>query len=259
MAVKGDNWFSIAYFNQDDFGAFVELIEELDENITHIVTLQNNKLIYKFKLKSDSVTVTLFLTGQHKLLLQGKNNYLFQIITSIIVELYEDSHVEQILGNAYRISIKKDVVTDIYNPIENGLPDDYPVGVRRLIKQAIINMTHYIESEEYSMYVFPALRALEGHIKYLITKAGGNPGRQFSCFGLDKTISPPRYIVTEKFPNQNKNRNIENCFNYYKSQRDTDFHFGDIVGPTDNTRFVETKEEADEIIKKCISLINTEL
>lgn len=259
MAVKGDNWFSIAYFNQDDFGAFVELIEELDENITHIVILQNNKLIYKFKLKSDSVTVTLFLTGQHKLLLQGKNNYLFQIITSIIVELYEDSHVEQILGNAYRISIKKDVVTDIYNPIENGLPDDYPVGVRRLIKQAIINMTHYIESEEYSMYVFPALRALEGHIKYLITKAGGNLGRQFSCFGLDKTISPPRYIVTEKFPNQNKNRNIENCFNYYKSQRDTDFHFGDIVGPTDNTRFVETKEEADEIIKKCISLINTEL
>ena len=48
------------------------------------------------------------------------------------------------------------------------------------------------------------------------------------------------------------------CYNYYKSQRDTDFHFGDILGGMDNTRFIETKEEADEIIKNCISLINTE-
>ena len=128
----------------------------------------------------------------------------------------------------------------------------------RLIKQSIINMTHYIESEDYSMYAFPALRALEGHIKYLITEAGGTAGRQFSCFGLDKTIIPNRYVVTENFADRSKNRSIENCYNYYKSQRDTDFHFGDILGEVDNTRFIETKEEADEIIKNCMSLISTE-
>ena len=135
---------------------------------------------------------------------------------------------------------------------------NYPIGIKRLIKQSIINMTHYIESEEYSMYVFPALRALEGHIKYLITEAGGTAGRQFSCFGMDKTIIPNRYVVTENFADRSKNRSIENCYNYYKSQRDTDFHFGDILGGVDNTRFIETKEEADEIIKNCITLINTE-
>ncbi|MDO4556342.1 MAG: type II toxin-antitoxin system RnlA family toxin [Lachnospiraceae bacterium] len=152
VAVKGDNWFSIAYFKQDDFNAFVELVEDSDANITHTVFSKPDKLIYKFKLKTDCVTVTLFTTGQHKLLLQGKNNYLFQIITSTIVELYDDSHVEQILGNAYRISIKNDIVAEAYRPIENGLPSNYPVGLKRLIKQSIINMTHYVESEEYSMY-----------------------------------------------------------------------------------------------------------
>ena len=258
VAVKGDNWFSIAYFKQDDFNAFVELIEESDTNITHKVFSKPDKMIYKFTLKTDCVTVTLFTTGQHKLLLQGKNNYLFQIITATIVELYDDSHVEQILGNAYRINIKNDVVADAYRPIENGLPSNYPVGLKRLIKQSIINMTYYIESEEYSMYAFPALRALEGHIKYLITEAGGNAGRRFSCFGLDKTVVPPRYVVTEVFADCSKNSSIENCFNYYKSQRDTDFHFGDIIGTGDNTRFIETKDEADEIIKKCIALISSE-
>jgi len=112
VAVKGDNWFSIPYFKQDDFDAFVELIEDSDEEISHIVSTKPDKLIYKFKLRTDSVTVTLFKTGQHKLLLQGKNNYLFQIITATIVELYDDSQVEQILGNAYRISIKKDIVAN---------------------------------------------------------------------------------------------------------------------------------------------------
>lgn len=258
VAVKGENWFSIPYFKQDDFNAFVEIIEESDENITHTVVSYTDKIIYKFKLNSDAVTVSLFKTGQHKLLLQGKNSYLFQVITATIVELYDDTKIEQILGNAYRISIKKDIVADTFNDVEKGLPSNYPVGLKRLIKQSIINMTHYIESEEYSMYAFPALRALEGHIKYLITEAGGTAGRQFSCFGLDKTVIPHRYVVTENFADTSKNRSIENCYNYYKSQRDTDFHFGDILGGMDNTRFIETKEEADEIIKNCISLINTE-
>lgn len=258
VAVQGDNWFSIPYFNQDDFNAFVELIEESDEGISHTVVSSLGKDIYKFKLNRETITVTLFKTGQQKLLLQGKNNYLFQIITATIIELYDDSHVEQILGNAYRINIKKDVVFSAYSPIESSLPITYPVGLKRLIKQSIINMTHYVESEEYSMYVFPALRALEGHIKFLITEAGGTPGRQFGCFGYNRTIVPNRYVVTESFPDRSKNGSIEKCYNYYKSQRDTVFHFGDIIGSTDNTRLIETKEEADEIIKKCLSLIRTE-
>ena len=183
---------------------------------------------------------------------------MFQVITSLIVELYDDSKVEQILGTAYRINIKRDVVEDAYNEIKNGLPSKYPEGLKRLIKQSIINMTHYIESEDYSMYAFPALRALEGHIKYLITEAGGSAGRQFSCFTMDRTKTPNRYVVTENFPDRSKNNSIENCYNYYKSQRDTGFHFGDILGAADNTRFIDTKEEADEIIKNCISLISTE-
>lgn len=258
IAVKGDNWFSIPYFKQDDFNAIVDLIKESDEGITHTITSTAIKDIYKFKLNRDSVTVTLFKSGQKKLLLQGKNNYLFQIITASIVELYDDTHVEQILGNAYRISINKDLVSDAYTKMENGLPVNYPVGLKRLIKQSIINMTHYIESEDYSMYAFPALRALEGHIKFLITQAGGNPGRQFTCFGLDRTVNPPRYFVSENFPDGSKNLSIEKCFNYYKSQRDTDFHFGDIIGSADNTRLIDTKEEADEIIQHCLELISNE-
>ena len=256
VVIQGANWFSIPYFNQDDFEAFSEIIEEADENISHTIERKNNKVIYRFKLNSDSVTITLFTSGKHKLLAQGKNTYLFQVIVSTIVELYDDSNVEQILGSAYRVSVKKDVIDNVYKPVELGLPGNYPAGNKRLIKQSLINLTHFVESEDYSQYVFPALKALEGHIKYLLTEAGKRPGRQFDCFNLDKTVVPAKYVVTSNLTDRSKVPYIEECYNYYKSQRDTVFHFGDIIGGVDNTRFVNTKEEADEIIKKCIELIS---
>lgn len=259
VAVQGEHWFSIPYFSQNDFDAFSEIIEDSDGHITHTVDNKTDKTIYRFRLNSDSVTVSLFKTGQHKLLVQGKNTYLFQVITATLVELDENTKVEQILGNAYRVSIKKDVVDSAYVPIENGLPGTYPPGIKRLIKQAVINLNYYVESEDYSQYAFPALRALEGHIKYLITLAGGRVGRSFTCFGVDRTAIPNKYIVTESFPDSSKNQYIENCYNYYISQRNTAFHFGDILGPTlDNTRNISTKEEADEIIMRCIDLISTQ-
>lgn len=259
LVVQGEHWFSIPYFSKKDFDAFAEIIEESNDNITYTIDDRADKAIYRFRLHSDYVIVSLFKTGKQKLLVQGKNTYLFQVITTTLVELDEDTKVEQILGNAYRVNINKDIIDGIYIPIENGIPKAYPPGIKRLIKQAVINLTYYIESEDYSQYVFPALRALEGHIKYLIGLAGGKVGRHFTCFGLDKTTTPNKYIVKESFSDNSKNQCIENCYNYYVSQRNTSFHFGDVLNSAlDNTRNISTKEEADEIIKKCIDLIMTQ-
>ena len=259
VAVQGEHWFSIPYFNQKDFDALMDIIEESDENITHTVENKTDKTIYRIRLNSDSVTVSLFKTGQNKLLVQGKNLYLFQVITTTIIELDENAKVEQILENAYRVNIKKDIIDSTYGPIEKGLPGTYPLGIKRLIKQAVINLNYYVESEDYSQYAFPALKALEGHIKYLITLAGGKVGRNFTCFGVDRTGITNKYIVTESLPDSSKNQYIENCYNYYISQRNTAFHFGDILSSTlDNTRNISKKEEADEIIMRCIDLISTQ-
>ena len=255
IAIQGDNWYSIPNFSKDDFQAFVELITESDRNISNTQTNYDNKIIYRFKLKTDTVTVTLFKSGHHKLLVQGKNSYLFQITTAI-VELDENSKVEQILGNAYRVSVETEKVNNSYRAVELGLPTNYPSSVKRLLKQSIINLNYFIESEDYSQYAFPALRALEGHINYLIEIAGGAVSKNFNQFNRANSSDP--YVYVALLTDTTKKNSIEICYNYYKSQRDTAFHFGDIIGATDSTRIINTKEEADEIIKKCIDLINTQ-
>ena len=161
--------------------------------------------------------------------------------------------MEPILSSAYRTNIDSKRIDDSFTAVCPNLPAQYPINIKKLIRQAIINLNYYVESEEYSQYAFPALRALEGHIKYLITTAGGPLGRSFSTFNKDQQSGD--YIFTANLTDANKKPQIEKCYNYYKSVRDTVFHFGDIMGSTDSTRILQTKDEADEITKKCIELI----
>lgn len=137
--------------------------------------------------------------------------------------------------------------------IFKNAPKNYPENIKRLVRQAIINLDYFVESEEFSQYCFPALRALEGHIKYLITAAGGRTSHSFSEFNKDPRTG--RYIFVEHVRDERLKPHIERCYNYYKSVRDTTIHFGDIFGRSDSTRMIESKEDADEIIRKCISLI----
>lgn len=256
---NGDSCFWIFCFEKYSFVEFAQHIKEINGSVSYTENSSFGKKIYEFELQGESATVTLY-TGDQILFVKGKINHLFQIIVMAIIELYDDDSVANILKEAYNVRgiIDNKKIKEIDSSIEKFVPNGYPNGIKRLLKEAMMNTIIFNRCVDYSMYVFPALRALEGHIKYLITEAGGRAGRQFGCFGLDKNVNPNRYVVTANFPDNSKNKSIENCYNYYKSQRDTIFHFGDILGEFDNTRFIENKDEADEIIKKCIELISSE-
>ena len=249
--VEGENWFCIPHFRKGDFEALLDLVKEVDANIQVTNEVYPLRTIYRLKLGTNKLTVTYFNSGNHKLLVQGIPSILFQIVVAILNES-EDITCETVLSNAYRKKIDKSKIDDVFNTTIPSLPPNYPTNNSKLIRQAIINLQYYIESEDYAQYAFPALRALEGHIKYLIIEAGGTVGRSFSCFNKD---AGGQYIYSGAFSSISQKSQIEKCYRYYKSQRDTLFHFGDLMGSTDTTRLVSSKAEADEIIKKCIGLI----
>lgn len=252
MSIQGDHWFVLPYFKETDFQTLADIIQDENE---HIKIMQENftaKTIYRFELDGDKLVATLFKSKNQKVLVQGGNSLLFQIVVSIITELDSNNKIEPILSSAYRTNIDSEKVDSTFDAVCPSFPVNYPENIKRLIRQSIINLTYYVESEDYAQYAFPALRALEGHIKYLITSAGGTAGRIFNTFN---TNALGEYVFTGSITDATKKPAIEKCYNYYKAQRDTVFHFGDILGALDNTRIVETKNEADEIIKKCIALI----
>lgn len=251
VAIEGDNWFCIPHFPEDDFIALLDLVKEVDSNIQITTERFQIRNIYRLRLGTSKLTVTYFNTGAHKIMVQGQPSILFQIVVSLLNEL-EDIKCETVLSNAYRKKIDTVKIDTAFNTAAPSFPCDYPQNNKKLIRQAIINLQYYIDSEDYAQYAFPALRALEGHIKYLIINAGGGMGRSFDKFNKDTS---GQYIYVGPLSDVSKKSQIEKCYRYYKAQRDTVFHFGDLLGSTDTTRMVSTKAEADEIIEKCIELM----
>jgi len=93
---------------------------------------------------------------------------------------------------------------------------------------------------------------MEGHIKYLLEKHSCHIDKYFSCF-IGNEIDG--YTLSKVIPEPDKT-NIERCYNHYVKTRHKIFHFGDIMGCTDNTFLISTKQAADDIIRETLRLIN---
>ncbi|HHW89813.1 MAG TPA: reverse transcriptase-like protein [Clostridiales bacterium] len=255
----GLNCYVLNYFNKQDLDLIINFIEkEFDINIEKRERASCN--IFSLTKEEDKLTVSYFTQG--KLMVQGKINVLFQIFTSYILQYINEKDVIKVLEDAYSISIdvkklehhKKSIFSNLY-------PDNYNENIIRLIDQAIINLDHYIVGVEYSQYVFPAFRALEGHIKWLFYQHGIII--KFKSWQTYFIRDNNRFKLRDDYKNtindEKDINNIENCYNYFTGNRNLLFHFGIISGDgtVDDTTIIYTKEEANELIKKCLNLINS--
>jgi ribonuclease HI len=257
IPIQGDNWYGIDFLTDGELKSVLNLLTE-DLPKTEIrSSVESDRTIYRLSFKTHKLTVTAFNTGKRKLLVQGNNSIIFQIFTTYVNEL-KDVKQDYLFGSAYRKTIDKNKVTNDFNHIFSSFEIDYPEDIKRLLKQSIINLSYYIESEDYSQYVFPALRAIEGHLKYHLGKSGiiVTSKSGFRVFEKDEASGgyslPPKVAIDDP----SVRSNLEECYNFFHATRHTIFHSGDNLGPTDSTRIVETKKEADELIYECFRLIN---
>lgn len=252
----GGNWFTIPAFKKEELEAIIDLMkDDMSELNVSIVCDDNARYVTKLRLEDDEITITLYKTGNKTLMIQGNMNTLFQMFLTYINELLGINKIKTVIDKVYKKKIDNSKIIDDYKKICPSLPSDYPESCKALIQQSIINLSYYVEAVEYSQYVFPALRALEGHIKYICNKNGIIVTRTFDVFDLDKTNNIYFLTSKQKISTQTK-QYIEKMYNYYATNRHTLFHIGDMIGLAVNTRTLETKKEADEIIQEVISMIN---
>lgn len=257
IAIQGDHWFTLPSVRTEDLNAIIDLLKADYPNVQVIIEHDTaTKACYRILLDGKRITVSHYKSAASKIVIQGEPTGVFQIFIAYIVELL-GMEADAILSSAYRKNIDRKVIDSDINTVFPYYPTNYPVNIRRLLRQAVINLRYYVDAEEYSQYAFPALRALEGHLKHLIADASGAPCTGFNQFNKDNVTG--RYIYVRPGTAADKKGRIEECYNYYKSVRDSVFHFGDILGTTDTTRIISTKKDADEIIQHCIEMINKTL
>jgi len=209
------------------------------------------------QFNDEQLTVSLF--NHTKMMVQGKRSNLFQIITTGIIENINCGDFIQILKDAYEIQIDK---TKVESDFQTKLPRvariRMPENITFLIKQALINLVNPALSDiEFTMYTQPALRALEGVLKFNLQKCGiPMSSHKFGMFEIQNGMYRIKSIhVTPD--NKAHVSKIESCYNHYYNQRHTLFHFGVILDETDvNTRLLHTKQEANDIINSTLKVIN---
>ena len=163
------------------------------------------------------------------------------------------------LRSAYGISIDKAKIDDDY---KNKLPTisdkKLPQSIVCLVKQAIVNLSNPARCDsEFSMYTFPALRAVEGVLKYNLSKC--EIVMNSFCFDVFTVVNGVYKLKHNYVAKLTSDRilKLENCYNYLHNNRHTLFHFGIIIGDIDvNTRLITTKAEADGIIKDALKIID---
>lgn len=250
--IEGANSFTVGDFEKQDLDVIIQLCVEDNPKIT--ITRKGILGGEQIKLKAGNTSVMVKLYNNKRLLVQGKPNTIYQMLVTYISELLGEAKIVPLVKRAYRIKVDSDALEANYSNLCPNLPQHYPSSGKTLIRQAIINLNGYFAAEEYGQYAFPALRALEGHIKYLFGKNGISVGTKFTQFSgdIDAGFTLKKGLTV---PSPDK-ENIEACFNYYSKTRHKVFHFGDVVGTTDNTYLIDTKHEADEIIRESLRLIN---
>ena len=98
---------------------------------------------------------------------------------------------------------------------------------------------------------------MEGVLKYNLQKCGIDmTSTAFTMFEKDSGIYRLQAAHSANLSAE-KVQKLEDCYNHLHNNRHTLFHFGVIIGSTDtNTRMLNTKQEADAIIKSTLKVID---
>jgi len=201
------------------------------------------------------IVINHYPTSQ-KLVLQGSLSPLFQEVLAYFIEALNvnDDRVDRLYSNVYRVKVDSETISSQINS-HFHFPSDYPQNIKDLIRSALIMLSIKVDSPDYAFAVFPVLKALEGHLKYLFSKNGiqigkDGFGKYFDC-KLDKSHDLKNRRL--KFAKE-----ISCGYNQLFKHRHTLFHYGEICSSIDTTRMLKTKDEANEIIVETLAIMQNE-
>lgn len=207
---------------------------------------------YVFTSKiGDKLTINIYQTGT--LTLQGKPAYLYGEAISFLSYCNEVS-VDDIVDSINRFHDVDVKTSEVRNDMEVLMPRAYgniDEMILKMLSPSISLRKVNIRLDDYSCYTFPALRALEGYIKYLFGLKEVTIGNNFGGIFNADVLTP---AVAAKIGDETFQRELERLYVYFKDNRHVIFHTEQILI---GTKLIEDKHEADEIINTVINLIET--
>lgn len=245
-------WFVAKGINYEDFKVIIELLQK-SEFCKELCSSSQTKIsdLFKFKGQYNESLSVFYYHSNNKVMIQGRPLLLFNEALVFITELLEFDELPKAFNDYYEVKIEKDDIQELY---QHFLPNSYSIHTQKLKKvllQAVYNYSLEGDMFDYGFLAFPALKALEGHLKLLL-KNWGIPvsDTSINIFGYDKTTKlyflPQSHRTT--IGDAVKVNYVEDAYNYYNSKRHGLFHWADPTAPLDQTVVIENLGIARQLI-----------
>ncbi|WP_017691466.1 type II toxin-antitoxin system RnlA family toxin [Paenibacillus sp. PAMC 26794] len=256
MGTSNNQWFVVKNIEEDDFLAVIELLKiseytrdycnHTDGSFRFTGIYDENLVIHRYQTKT--------------VMIQGRPLLLYNEAVVCITELIDLDELPKTFNDNYKVDVKK---SDVEAQYEYYFPlsyDKHGNKFKKILHQGIYNLQLHGDMFEYSHLLFPALRAVEGHLKIALYSYNIplGPNSSFNMFKRDPTRG--RYRLDEDYSNQINNThkvgNLEDAYNFYQNQRHKLFHWADQNIHYDDTRIIENLGEAKGLIKDAFSIID---
>lgn len=234
-----------------------------DDDFTLTVTSDGEiekKVVLRSNRNQDSITITHYRTT-NRLLIQGKPLCSYRFFIYLLSDLLDLSGLEKVLCR------KDDGVAEVVRPefaidhLKGAIScnfDDIPKKVRDLLISGCCVKLAAPVLPEYSMLLFPDLRALEGVLREKMLSFGMSVGEADHGFGDFFDVSRGNATLkTEYVANIGDTQMLESLNNGYSFQikhRNTLFHMEDFV---EGSRVIDTLEKAISLSKDAYVLIGS--
>jgi hypothetical protein len=254
LSDKKNSSYSVPRMNKDDVDLLIEYLRDLEgvQCIGHDVT--NTYALYRFQ-SSFGDRITLKYYTNQTLQVQGKPLFLYQEVTCFLAEFYPFDQVVSTQAEYFHVPVRAEEVKEDLDQALKYSKEFLGEKLIKILTPSLVFKNIDIELDDYSSFVFPVLRALEGYIKLLFRSKNIRIPKK----GFDDVIQCPfgmrfelREHVREQIACQATCDAIERAYNYYHENRHGLFHVDQIP---EMSRLVENKRDAVRIINKTLEII----
>lgn len=233
------------------------LLEELKAEITNDKTTSTQRLL---KIKgpfNDEITLTYY--SNNTIRVQGKPLNLYVEAKLFFYEILTFEEVVEKEAETYKIDIN---ANDIRYELGQYMPKTYTFLEEKIVKIITPSLSLLkldISLEDYSSFVYPALRGLEGYIRQLLKLKGKeNHVKLVGQLGsLFKREDPNKYCFLQDFAKSDIGcdqtcEGLEKAYNYWKSKRHPIFHINKRINMTP---IIYDKKTAEALVHETLTLI----
>ncbi|WP_299178333.1 type II toxin-antitoxin system RnlA family toxin [uncultured Chryseobacterium sp.] len=245
--------FYIKAIRDEDFDAFIQIIVEYGNEIEDEKSDGKKRIITLRGKQGDKIVVTKHSNNAFQV--QGKPMLLFNEIIEVLSDFLTFDEIIQQQLNFYETNL---TTADIRGELETKLPNICELledKLKVIITPSLALQKLDVELEDYSAFVYPILRSIEGVLKQIFLKYGKEIDYK-EGFGIYIIKENGVYTLEEELKKEINNpaiiAKICNLYKYYNIHRHSLFHIDDDVVSSK----VISLHEANNIITTSLSVID---